>query len=56
MSLYVCSTFENNNFDSIPKRIVGCIVLIPMWAYIEASGYPNHQWYVHTNNVKNVQL
>jgi hypothetical protein len=51
MSLYVCSTFENNNFDGIPKS---CIVFILVWPYIEASGYPNHQWYVHTNNVKDV--
>ncbi len=32
LSLYMCSTLQNNSCDGIPKSIVGCNVLTPAWA------------------------
>jgi hypothetical protein len=51
LSLHVCFTFQINSCNDISKNIMG---YVHSRVNIEASEYFNHQWYVHTNNVKDV--
>jgi hypothetical protein len=56
LSLYMCSIFQSNSYNDIPKNIMGYNALDQSYTCTKVSEYPNHQWYVHIDNVKYVQL
>jgi hypothetical protein len=53
--LYMCSTFQNNSCDGIPKSIVGCSVFTRTQALKQMdTQIINGTRYVHIKNVKDV--
>jgi hypothetical protein len=47
-----CSTLQSNNYNSIPKHIMGyCMFILAKGT--KKNGYLDRQWYDHTNIMKN---